>query len=59
MSYFLGAIFPFLMIIAGIFLLVLGTLDPHTHLAIAGAILLSGAIIALSISPIYQSRKQQ
>lgn len=48
MAYFLGAVLPFVLLIVGVILLVLGIVDPQTNLSIAGAILLSGVLIALS-----------
>tara|TARA_Y100000589_G_scaffold312596_1_gene333098 strand:+ start:167 stop:343 length:177 start_codon:yes stop_codon:yes gene_type:complete len=50
MSYFLGAIFPFFMLGLGLLFLVSGLDRPNSSHAIAGAILLSGVLIAFSIN---------
>lgn len=50
MSYFLGAIFPFIMLAFGLLLLVSGFDRPNSSHAIAGSILLSGVLIAFSIN---------
>jgi membrane-bound ClpP family serine protease len=49
MAYFLGAVFPLVLLVLGVILLVLGVVEPETNLSVAGAILLSGVLVAFSL----------
>ena len=50
MAYFLGAIYPIVLLIVGTVLLLSGVFDAHAELATAGAVLLAGVLISFSIT---------
>ena len=45
MAYFLGAVYPFLMLIGGALILLVGLVEQRDGSAIAGAILLTGVLL--------------
>lgn len=51
MLYALGALFPILVLIAGVVLLTLGAMEPHTNLATPGSVLVASVLITLSLRP--------
>ncbi|MEN1679959.1 MAG: hypothetical protein AAGJ46_10220 [Planctomycetota bacterium] len=49
MAYFLGAVFPILMLVVGAGLLLLGMLDRDGSVLTAGAVLLAGLFVGMRI----------
>ncbi|MEZ6142676.1 MAG: hypothetical protein R3B84_19110 [Zavarzinella sp.] len=52
MAYFLGSLFPIVLLITGIVLLIKGIAEPSSNLSTAGAILLGAVLISFSLRPV-------